>query len=66
MWIPSELGWMAIRLKEGHRVNRITVRDLLKMFRAERRGLKIHDIKIALDSLGLETEPNFESEWMLG
>lgn len=65
MWIPKRLGWMATRLKEGHRVNRITVRDLLRMFRAERRGLnKVHDIRAALDSLGLETVPDFESTWI--
>jgi len=65
MWIPKDLGWMAQRLKEGHRVNRITVRDLLRMFKAERRGLnKLHDIKSALDSLGLITDPDFEFEWI--
>ncbi len=58
---------MATRLKEGHRVNRITVRDLLRMFKAERRGLnKVQDIRTALDSLGLTTEPDFESVWIDG
>lgn len=67
MWIPKELGWMATRLKEGHRVNRITVRYLLRMFKAERRGLnKVQDIRAALESLGLQTEPDFESEWIDG
>lgn len=65
MWIPKQLGWIAMRLKEGHRVNRITVRDLLRIFKAERRGLnKVHDIRAALDSLGLETDPDFESAWI--
>jgi predicted transcriptional regulator len=65
MWIPKEIGRMATRLKEGHRVNRITVRELLRMFKAERRGLnKVHDIKTALDSLGLVTDPDFESVWI--
>jgi len=65
MWIPKEIGRIATRLKEGHRVNRITVRDLLRMFRAERRGLnKIHDIRMALDSLDLATDPDFESAWI--
>jgi CBS domain-containing protein len=65
MWIPKEIGRIATRLKEGHRVNRITVRDLLRMFKAERRGLnKVHDIRIALDSLGLVTDPDFESAWI--
>ena len=60
MWIPKDLGWMATRLNEGHRVNRITVRDLLKMFKAERRGLnKVHDIRAALESLCLQTQPDF-------
>lgn len=58
---------MATRLKEGHRVNRITVRELLRMFKAERRGLnKVHDIRGALDSLGLVTDPDFESQWIDG
>jgi len=65
MWIPKEIGRMATRLKEGHRVNRITVRELLRMFKAERRGLnKVHDIRTALDSLGLVTVPDFESVWI--
>lgn len=65
MWIPKEIGRMATRLKEGHRVNRITVRELLRAFRAERRGLnKVHDIRTALDSLGLVTDPDFESVWI--
>lgn len=67
MWIPKEIGRMATRLKEGHRVNRITVRELLRMFKAERRGLnKVHDIRTALDSLGLMTDPDFESVWIDG
>lgn len=67
MWIPREIGRMAARLRDGHRVNRITVRELLHMFKAERRGLnKVHDIRSALDSLGLTTEPDFESFWIDG
>jgi CBS domain-containing protein len=67
MWIPKEIGRMATRLKEGHRVNRLTVRELLRMFKAERRGLnKVHDIRTALDSLGLVTDPDFESVWIDG
>lgn len=46
-------------------MNRITVRDLLRMFRAERRGPnKVNDIRSALNELGLETEPDFESAWI--
>src|SRR5271157_5655406 len=67
MWIPKEIGRMAARLNEGHRVRRITVRDLLRMFKAERRGLnKVHDIRTALESLGLVTDPDFESVWIDG
>ncbi|MBZ5568852.1 MAG: hypothetical protein LAN64_13505 [Acidobacteriia bacterium] len=67
MWIPQDLGWIATRLKDGYRVNRITVRDLLHMFKAERRGLnKVHGIRTALDYLGLETEPDFQSTWIDG
>lgn len=65
MWIPKEVHRMARRLREGHRVNRITVRNLLEVFGVERRGLnKVHDIRSALNSLGLETVPDFESAWI--
>ena len=67
MWIPKEIGHMSTRLRSGHRVNRVTVRELLRMFKAERRGLnKVHDIRTALESLGLETDPDFESTWIDG
>jgi hypothetical protein len=67
MWIPKEIDRLSTRLKEGRRVHRITVRDLLRMFKAERRGLnKVHDIRTALDSLGLVTDPDFESVWIDG
>ena len=65
MWIPKEIDRLSTRLKEGRRIHRITVRDLLRMFKAERRGLnKVHDIRTALDSLSLVTEPDFESVWV--
>src|ERR1017187_1291705 len=67
MWIPKEIDRLSTRLKDGRRINRITVRDLLRMFKAERRGLnKVHDIRAALDSLGLVTDPDFESVWIDG
>ena len=67
MWIPKEIDRLSTRLKEGRRINRITVRDLLRMFKAERRGLnKVHDIRTALESLNLVTEPDFESVWIDG
>src|SRR5271154_3829137 len=65
MWIPKEIGRIAARLNDGHRVNRITVRELLRMFKAERRGLnKVQDIRTGLDNLGLVTDPDFESVWI--
>jgi predicted transcriptional regulator len=67
MWIPREIDRIATRLRQGYRVNRITVRELLRMFKAERRGLnKVQDIRAALDSLGLATDPDFESVWIDG
>jgi CBS domain-containing protein len=67
MWIPKEIDRLSTRLKEGRRVHRVTVRDLLRMFKAERRGLnKVHDIRTALESLGLVTDPDFESVWIDG
>jgi hypothetical protein len=37
------------------------------MFKAERRGFnKVHDIRTALDRLGLVTDPDFESVWIDG
>ena len=67
MWIPKEIDRLSTRLKEGRRIHRITVRDLLRMFKAEQRGLnKVHDIRTALDSLSLVTEPDFESVWIDG
>jgi hypothetical protein len=38
MEIPDKIQFAARRLKEGHRINRITVRDFLRHFGAERRG----------------------------
>ena len=67
MWIPKEIGRLSTRLKEGHRVNRITVRDLLRMFKAERRGsTRYMTSEPLLESLGLVTDPDFESVWIDG
>jgi CBS domain-containing protein len=67
MWIPKEIDRLSTRLREGRRIHRITVRELLRMFKSERRGLnKVHDIRTALDSLGLVTDPDFESVWIDG
>lgn len=67
MKIPGKVAFAAQRLREGHRINRITVRDFLRHFGAERRGaVKVQEIRAILDSLGLETKPDFETAWIDG
>jgi CBS domain-containing protein len=67
MEIPGKISFAAQRLKEGHRINRITVRDFLRHFGAERRGAaKVQAIRTILDSLDLETDPDFETAWIDG
>ncbi len=65
MWIPKEMDRISQRLKDGGYGKRLTVRELLQMFGAERRGLnKVHDIRLALSQLDLVTDPDFESAWI--
>ena len=65
MEIPPKIEYAAKRLKEGHRVNRITVRDFLLHFGAERRGAVIvATIREILDSLDITTDPDFETAWI--
>jgi CBS domain-containing protein len=65
MEVPERIRIASDRLKAGHRINRITVRDLLRHFDAERRGaVKTQRIRTILDSLELETDPDFESAWI--
>jgi hypothetical protein len=65
MEIPPKIQHSAQRLKEGHKVNRITVRDFLRHFGAERRGaVKVEAIRGIPDSLDLQTEPDFETIWI--
>jgi predicted transcriptional regulator len=65
MWIPKEVGKIAENLRAGRRIRRLTVRQLLRMFKAERRGMiKVQEIKSTLDSLGLVTDPDFQSAWI--
>lgn len=65
MEVPAKIQYAAQRLKKGHRVNRITVRDFLGHFGAERRGsVKLEGIRRILDSLDLETDPDFETAWI--
>jgi hypothetical protein len=67
MEIPDKIEFAAQRLKEGHRVNRITVRDFLRHFGAERRGAaKVESIRRILDLLELTTDPDFETAWIDG
>jgi len=67
MDVPSGIGRMAERLKRGQKVNRITVRNFLGHFGAERRGaVKVEEIDKILEALGLETEPNFRNAWIDG
>src|ERR1035441_3200868 len=67
MAVPEKISSAAQRLKEGHRINRITVRDFLRHFGAERRGAaKIQAIRSILDSLDLQTEPDFATAWIDG
>jgi CBS domain-containing protein len=64
---PDRINYAAQRLKEGHRINRLTVRDFLRLFGAERRGaVKVQAIRNILDSLDLETYPDFETAWIDG
>jgi hypothetical protein len=65
MDVPNRIRHAAERLRQGHRVYRMTVRDFLGHFGAERRGaVKVEEIQTILDSLGLETDPNFQSAWI--
>jgi CBS domain-containing protein len=65
MLIPDKIRWAADRLRAGRRVNRITVRDFLDHFGAERRGsIKVQAIREVLDALDLTTEPDFELAWI--
>lgn len=67
MEIPGKIRFAAQRLREGHRINRITVRDFLRHFGVGRRGaVKAQAIRTILDSLDLETEPDFETAWIDG
>jgi CBS domain-containing protein len=65
MEIPPKIQYAAQRLREGNRVNRITVRDFLRHFGVERRGaIKVEEIRSILESLDLQTEPDFETAWI--
>jgi hypothetical protein len=65
MDVPNRIQYVAKQLRQGHKVNRITVRNFLGYFGAERRGaVTVEAIQNILGSLGLETEPNFQNAWI--
>lgn len=65
MLIPERIRLAADRLRAGRRINRITVRDFLGSFGAERRGsIKVQAIREVLHALDLTTEPDFEFAWI--
>jgi len=63
--VPEKVRYASQRLKDGYRVNRITVRDFLGHVGVERRGgVKVAEIRKILEALGLRTEPDFETVWI--
>jgi CBS domain-containing protein len=61
---PERLREIADQLRKGTKAE-ATVRQLLGFFSAQRRGYYIVQyIRNALDSLGIITEPDFESVWI--
>jgi CBS domain-containing protein len=65
MDVPDRIRRASRRLKEGHGAYSITVRDFLSLFGATRRGsVLVEEIRRILDSLDLQTEPDFESAWI--
>ena len=65
MDVPERIRLAAQRLKEGHRINRITVRDFLRHFGVERRrDGRVQKIRTILNGLDLETDPDFATEWI--
>jgi CBS domain-containing protein len=63
--IPERLREIAEQLRTGVKPEPKTVRQLLSVFNAERRGsYKVGKIRRALDGLGLVTDPDFENIWI--
>src|ERR1039457_3414496 len=63
--IPERLREIAEQLRTGVKPEPKTVRHLLSVFNAERRGsYKVGKIRRALDGLGLVTDPDFENIWI--
>jgi CBS domain-containing protein len=62
---PAELLAAAEAVKKGEQPHRTTVRNLLTWFGAQRRGsFIVWLIRTRLDSLGITTEPDFNSVWI--
>ena len=67
MNVPLQIKLRAEKLKQGRKVYKMTVRNFLGYFGAERRGaVRVEAIQEILNSLGLDTEPNFQSAWIDG
>lgn len=63
--IPERLREIAEQLRTGVKPEPKTVRQLLSVFNAERRGsYKVGKIRRALDGLGLVTDLDFENIWI--
>jgi CBS domain-containing protein len=65
--LPEQLNAVAEKLSKGETVAPITIRELLRWFGAQRRGIYIVEgISQALSSLKLITEPDFREPWIDG
>ena len=61
---PAELHALKVALDKGE-MPRVTVRQLLSWFNAERRGYHVvRRVRTALNSLGMATLPDFEGEYI--
>ena len=61
----SRLAGIAEQLKSGTPVEPVTIRTLLSWFGVQRRGsFIVYWIHMTLNSCGLRTEPDFQSEWI--
>jgi hypothetical protein len=65
--LPEQLHAVAEKLRKGETVAPITVREFLRWFGAQRRGIYIvESISQALTNLQLITEPDFREPWIDG
>jgi CBS domain-containing protein len=65
--IPREIRDLAEKAHKGEAAGKITVRELLRYFGAQRRGFYIvQEIKSALNLLKTKTSPDFEETWIDG